>query len=103
MHTALNKILASLPEDTVVYPGHEYTKSNMKFGKSVLGEDKEVGRVLRACEENGGVTTGRFTVGDEKGWNVFMMVGDERVKQATGESDEVSVMKKLREMKNSFK
>lgn len=35
MNTALNEVLAGLPEDTKVYPGHEYTKGNVKFAKKV--------------------------------------------------------------------
>jgi hydroxyacylglutathione hydrolase len=30
MDKALNKTLASLPNDTKVYPGHEYTTGNYK-------------------------------------------------------------------------
>ncbi|KAJ5050677.1 uncharacterized protein L3040_002552 [Drepanopeziza brunnea f. sp. 'multigermtubi'] len=36
MNTALNKTLAAVPDDTKVYPGHEYTKANVKFAISVL-------------------------------------------------------------------
>lgn len=97
MHEALNKRLASLPDDTVVYvslspnsfvlflchwrwlgpetghcsrlnsweqPGHEYTKSNVKFAISVL--QSEAVKKLQAFAESNEVTTGKFTIGDEK-------------------------------------
>jgi len=64
MHTALNKILAPLPDDTKVYPGHEYTKSNAKFGQSVL-DVIHVQKLLQFCESNN-ETQGKFTIGDEK-------------------------------------
>ncbi|KAG5983153.1 hypothetical protein E4U54_006279, partial [Claviceps lovelessii] len=92
MHEALNKRLASLPDDTVVYPGHEYTKSNVKFAISVL--QSEAVKKLQAFAESNEVTTGKFTIGDEK---------DPTVQQATGASEPVDVMSKLREMKNNFK
>ncbi|CAI4210228.1 unnamed protein product [Parascedosporium putredinis] len=79
MHVALNKTLAALPDDTLVYPGHEYTKSNVKFALS-----------------------GKFTIGDEKKHNVFMRVEDPEIQNAVGHADPVQVMAKLREMKNSF-
>ncbi|KAK4952226.1 hypothetical protein LTR28_006719 [Elasticomyces elasticus] len=36
MHKALNKTLAASPNDTKVYPGHEYTKGNVKFSIKVM-------------------------------------------------------------------
>ena len=64
MHTALNTTLAALPDDTIVYPGHEYTKSNARFGQSIL-DDAPVQRLLKFCDENT-ETQGQFTIGDEK-------------------------------------
>ncbi|KAI1805475.1 Las1-domain-containing protein [Daldinia bambusicola] len=101
MHTALNKTLASLPDDTKVYPGHEYTKSNVKFGISVL--QSEAVKKLQAFADSNKETQGKFTIGDEKLHNVFMRVEDPEVQKATGKTDPVEVMDKLRTMKNNFK
>ncbi|KAI5461176.1 Las1-like-domain-containing protein [Mariannaea sp. PMI_226] len=100
MHEALNKRLAALPDDTVVYPGHEYTKANVKFCLSV--SQSEAVQKLQSYAANNKVTTGKFTIGDEKLHNVFMRVEDPEIQKATGETDPVSVMGKLREMKNNF-
>jgi hydroxyacylglutathione hydrolase len=35
MYHALYEILAKLPEDTLVYPGHEYTVNNLKVIKCI--------------------------------------------------------------------
>ena len=91
MHHALNEVLAGLPDDTrvfvgsfpslslsflegmvlmVVQPGHEYTKSNVRFGLSVL--QSEAVKSLEAFAEKNKETQGRFTIGDEKKHNVFM-------------------------------
>ncbi|RYP43042.1 hypothetical protein DL770_011879 [Monosporascus sp. CRB-9-2] len=101
MHTALNEKLTALPDDTKVYPGHEYTKSNVKFGISVL--QSEAVKKLQAFAENNKETQGQFTIGDEKQHNVFMRVEDPEIQKATGKTDAVEVMAKLREMKNNFK
>ncbi|GKT58883.1 hydroxyacylglutathione hydrolase [Colletotrichum tofieldiae] len=103
MHNALNKTLASLPDDTAVFrqPGHEYTKSNVKFAASVL--QNEAIQKLQAFAENNKETQGKFTIGDEKKHNVFMRVEDPEIQRVTGENEPVSVMAKLREMKNNFK
>ncbi|WZH45075.1 hydroxyacylglutathione hydrolase [Fusarium acuminatum] len=101
MHEALNKRLAALPDDTVVYPGHEYTKANVKFAASVSQRDTV--QKLHSFAENNKITTGKFTIGDEKEHNVFMRVEDPEIQKQTGESEPVAVMAKLREMKNNFK
>ena len=64
MHKALNEVLAALPDDTKVYPGHEYTKGNVKFAKKVLNNDaiKKLDEYSQANKE----TQGKFTIGDEK-------------------------------------
>lgn len=101
MHKALNVTLGALPDDTRVYPGHEYTKSNVKFGLSVLQNDAI--RALEAFADDCNETQGRFTIGDEKEHNVFMRPQDPAIQKATGETDPVTIMTKLREMKNNFK
>ncbi|KAI4125748.1 MAG: hypothetical protein LQ338_004112 [Usnochroma carphineum] len=109
MHTALNKTLAALPDDTKVYPGHEYTKQNVKFLTTVL--QTEPVKKLQAFAENNQQTQGKFTIGDEKAsdpkllsieYNVFMRVDDPTVQKATAKTDPVDVMGKLREMKNNM-
>ncbi|KAH8812056.1 beta-lactamase-like protein [Xylogone sp. PMI_703] len=101
MHKALNKTLASLPNDTKVYPGHEYTKSNVKFALSVL--PSEAVKKLQAFAENNKETQGKFTIGDEKEHNPFMRTNDPEIHKVTGTTNDVEVMHKLREMKNNFK
>ncbi|KAL8970283.1 MAG: hypothetical protein Q9183_001599 [Haloplaca sp. 2 TL-2023] len=91
MHTALNKTLAALPDHTKVYPGHEYTKQNVKFLTTVL--QTEPVKRLQAFAENNQQTQGKFTIGDEK---------DPTVQKATGKTDPVDVVGKLREMKNNM-
>lgn len=72
MHKALNQVLASLPDDTKVYPGHEYTKANVKFGVTV--SQSEAMKKLEEFANNNKETQGKFTIGDEKRHNVFMRV-----------------------------
>jgi hydroxyacylglutathione hydrolase len=100
MHSALNKVLANLPDDTKVYPGHEYTKSNVKFLVTV-DQGEAVKKLQKFADENK-ETQGKFTIGDEKKHNAFMRVETEEMQKVTGEKDPVSVMGKLREMKNNM-
>ncbi|KAH2310634.1 hypothetical protein KXV47_005030 [Aspergillus fumigatus] len=100
MHKALNETLASLPDDTRVYPGHEYTRSNVKFCLTV--SQSEPIKKLEAYANQHQQTQGKFTIGDEKLHNVFMRVNDPEIQKKTGKTDPVEVMAALREMKNAI-
>ncbi|ONH66535.1 Hydroxyacylglutathione hydrolase, cytoplasmic isozyme [Cyberlindnera fabianii] len=92
--------LARLPSDTVVYPGHEYTKSNVKFSKTVL-KNEALDKLDDFCKENE-VTTGKFTIKDELAFNPFMRCDDEELKAKLHVADDAELMGLLREMKNNF-
>ena len=77
MHSALSS-LAQLPDQTIVYNGHEYTASNLAFAKSVDPLNPAIARLGDIVEKNK-VTTGLTTIGDEKAWNVFMRLKDDVV------------------------
>ncbi|KAL6151590.1 Cytoplasmic glyoxalase II [Exserohilum turcicum] len=98
MHAALNETLAALPDDTKVFPGHEYTKGNVKFAKSVLNNDA-IARLDKYSQENK-QTQGKFTIGDEKQHNVFMRVHDPELQKVTGKTAPIDVMGALRAMKD---
>ncbi|PYI08967.1 glyoxylase [Aspergillus sclerotiicarbonarius CBS 121057] len=100
MHKALNETLAALPDDTKVYPGHEYTKGNVQFCLAV--SQSEPIKKLEAFANANKETQGKFTIGDEKLHNVFMRVNDPEIQKKTGKTDPVEVMAALREMKNNM-
>ncbi|SMQ47623.1 unnamed protein product [Zymoseptoria tritici ST99CH_1A5] len=100
MDTALNKVLGALPDDTKVYPGHEYTAGNVKFGIKVL--QSEPVKALEKFTKENKQTQGKFTIGDEKKHNVFMRLDDPEVQKYTGKTDRVDVMSALREAKNNM-
>jgi hydroxyacylglutathione hydrolase len=77
MHRALS-YLGTLPSETLVYNGHEYTKGNLAFNRSVDPDGAGTQRLQKLVKENE-VTTGKTTIADEKEWNVFMRLGSEAV------------------------
>ncbi|KAI5295098.1 Cytoplasmic glyoxalase II [Ascosphaera acerosa] len=99
MEVALNGVLAKLPDDTKIYPGHEYTKANAKFGYSV-DQSEPVRQLVDYCAQNT-ETWGKFTIGQEKMHNVFMKTSDPAIQRITGTSDPAQTMAKLRQMKNA--
>ena len=105
MSKALSK-LGALPDETVVYPGHEYTKSNVKFLNSVtskIKDQKVVDAVKRLDEfaEKDKITTGKTTIAQEREWNLFMRSDTKEMEEVTGTTGKVDVLGKLREMKNN--
>ncbi|EUC49955.1 hypothetical protein COCMIDRAFT_83160 [Bipolaris oryzae ATCC 44560] len=98
MHKALNETLAALPDDTKVFPGHEYTKGNVKFAKTVLNNDAI--KKLDTFSQENKQTQGKFTIGDEKQHNVFMRVTDPELQKVTGKTEPIDVMGALRAMKD---
>ena len=101
MNHSLQKLMA-LPDDTVVYPGHEYTASNVRFSKSVFGANNEALNKLEEFASKHEFTTGKFTIGDEKKFNPFVRLDDPEVIRSTGLKDPTDIMDRLRAMKNNF-
>lgn len=99
MLAAMDK-LSNLPDDFKVYPGHEYTRGNLKFARTVLKNDA-LSRLDKFASENEH-TTGKFTIADEREFNPFMRTDKPDIQSTLGESNRVLVMAKLREMKNSM-
>lgn len=90
-----------------VYPGHEYTKDNVKFIRKYiytkLGQNEALDRLADFCDQHE-VTTGHFTLFDETKFNPFMRLDDPIVRKAVNDPDKIKnhaeVMSILREMKN---
>ncbi|KAH9946229.1 hydroxyacylglutathione hydrolase [Epithele typhae] len=101
MHASLS-YLATLPPETVVYDGHEYTKGSLAFARSVDPDNAALARLAKLVAD--GVQPGeRTTIGDEKEWNPFMRLESAPIQKATGGGEPSAVMDALRELKNKFK
>ncbi|TKY90814.1 hypothetical protein EX895_000812 [Sporisorium graminicola] len=109
MLTAMDK-LSTLPDPTLVYCGHEYTKANAEFSAAILPRDEHaISTLVNNLKQGQKCTTGVYTIADEKSHNPFMRCRDaavkEKVEKLSGETagDEVAVMRLLRELKNAGK
>ncbi|BEI96281.1 hypothetical protein CcaverHIS631_0112300 [Cutaneotrichosporon cavernicola] len=100
MHAALTK-LGRLPDNTLVYNGHEYTLGSAKFGLMIEPDNAKLKQLYETAQKDK-CTTGKSTIGDEKQWNVFMRLDQPEEIKATGERDPLKVMQRLREMKNAM-
>ena len=109
MYHSLNK-LAALPEETLVYCGHEYTEANLRFAKTVEPQNKyllqRIEQVKELREKN--LPTVPATIAEEKHTNPFLRCTVPAVITAvehyTGKrfKDPIHVFAHLREWKNNF-
>lgn len=104
MYIALVKILGSLPGNTKVFCGHEYTANNLLFAAHVEPENKAVQQRLTWAKgmKKNKLPTVPSTIEEEKSFNPFMRVHEPTVQKHTGEQDPVNVMEVLRNEKNDF-
>uniref|UniRef100_W8AXG2 hydroxyacylglutathione hydrolase n=1 Tax=Ceratitis capitata TaxID=7213 RepID=W8AXG2_CERCA len=105
MYSALCEKLSSLPEDTKVFCGHEYTLQNMAYARHVEPmNDRIMKRIewakLRRATKSPTVPS---TIGEEKSWNPFMRVHEPNVQKHAGEKDPIKTMGSLRKEKDNFR
>lgn len=91
----------TLPEETEVYCGHEYTLSNLRFALSVEPDREALKEALAAGEAKraAGEFTVPGTIGDELRLNPFLRFDDPAL---MGEDDAVASFTRLRRAKDSF-
>jgi hydroxyacylglutathione hydrolase len=106
MWPSLQKLMA-LPDDTIVYFGHEYTASNARFALTVdpdnqaLKDRAEAVSILRA----NGQFTAPTTIGLEKATNPYFRVGDAGIRRRLGleTATDTEVFAAIRLAKDNFK
>ncbi|XP_013063080.2 hydroxyacylglutathione hydrolase, mitochondrial-like isoform X3 [Biomphalaria glabrata] len=76
MYKALVEILGTLPPETKVYCGHEYTVNNLKFAESVEPNNKQLISKLELAKtlRQSGKPTIPSTIKEELSFNPFMRV-----------------------------
>ena len=104
------KRLNKLPEETLFYPAHEYTASNLKFGLSIEPDNEAMQQTLANVEEI--TATGKpslpVTLAHERQVNVFLRTEKESVaqgvaaKQALEDTKSLTVFSALRALKDDF-
>ena len=99
--------LRKLPDDTIVYCGHEYTLANARFSVTVDPNNAALKTRLAVVEKAraAGKPTVPSTLGEEKATNPFLRADDPAVAAAVGMNgaDASAVFTEIRERKNTFK
>ena len=105
MWTSLSKF-AGLPDEALVYCGHEYTQSNATFALSVDPDN----RALRAraaeidAQRAEGKPTIPTTLGQERATNPFLRPDDPQIRKQLGmeQASDADVFAEIRRRKDSF-
>jgi hydroxyacylglutathione hydrolase len=98
--------LASLPDQTLVYPGHDYTLENYKFALSIEPDNEAVKQRLQQVRQalsQGGQTV-PSTILQEKATNPFLRADIPELKTALNmpKAQAVEVFTELRRRKDAF-
>lgn len=105
LHKSLKR-LGTLPDETTVYCGHEYTLSNARFALTVDPENRQLRTRAAEVEQlrAAGELTQPSTIGLEKATNPYLRVETPAIQRALGMegADPVAITAELRRRKNSF-
>ena len=106
MWESLNKIM-QLPDETIVYCAHEYTKSNLEFALTIEPRNEDLkcrgASVLALREKN--LPTVPTTIAEEKKTNPFLRPHSNFIRDAMdmGDKTNIEVFAEVRKRKDSFK
>ena len=98
--------LEALPDDTLVYCGHEYTQANARFALSVDPDNQAL--QARAAEVGRQRAAGKPTVPSklsaERAANPFLRAGDKAIRKKLGmeSSSDAEVFAEIRRRKDRF-
>ncbi|CAL1276815.1 unnamed protein product [Larinioides sclopetarius] len=97
-------LLSTLPLNTKVYCGHEYSVNNLKYALSVEPDNKAAIKKLEEIQEKlkRNEPSVPSTIGEELSYNPFLRVDKKSLQLHTNESNPVAVMAALRKLKDNF-
>jgi hydroxyacylglutathione hydrolase len=98
--------LAALPDETLVYCGHDYTAENHEFALSIEPNNRTVRQRLHEATRDAaqGRPTVPSTIARERATNIFLRAGESTVRAAVGmiEASAEQVFAELRRRKDLF-
>jgi hydroxyacylglutathione hydrolase len=98
--------LAALPDETLVYCGHDYALENYEFAVTIAPSHRHIRERLAEIQKT--IEYGRLTVpstiGQEKATNIFLQAGQPQIRAALGlpEARPEEVFSELRSRKDLF-
>lgn len=110
LYTTFAEQLARLPDDTRVYPGHDYIENNLKFTLSREPDNAAAQALLPQVAQQDPASALVTTLGQEKQFNTFFRLTSpaviarlrEHFPELPEQPDARSVFVKLRELRNQW-
>jgi hydroxyacylglutathione hydrolase len=110
LYTTFAKQLSRLPDDTLVYPGHDYIETNLKFTLAREPDNAAARERLPVVAGHDPARSAVMTLAEEKSFNTFFRLASTSVIARLRESfpdlperpDARTVFLKLRELRNSW-
>ena len=110
MYATFADQLARLPDNTLVYPGHDYIENNLKFTLDREPGNSAAQALLPSVTDHDPATSIVTTLAQEKEFNAFMRLSNpsviaqlrERFPDLPEQPDAKTVFTKLRELRNSW-
>ena len=98
--------LAALPDNTLVYPGHDYTEENYEFTLTIEPKNKTIQKLLADIrkKQRQGKSTVPSTIAQEKQTNIFLRSNALEIKTAINmpNAGNAETFAELRRRKNIF-
>lgn len=105
MFNSIN-LIKSLPPETKIYCGHEYTKNNFDFCKSIDKNNSYLKEKKIFIDQKlvKNIPTVPVTLEQELKTNIFLRCNDKNIKKELGleNASDIETFKKLRDLKDSF-
>jgi len=110
LYETFAKQLAQLPDDTLVYPGHDYIENNLKFTLAREPDNADAKALLPAVTDHDPKVARVTTLAEEKRFNTFFRLTSPgviaRLREAfpdlPEQPDAKTVFVKLRELRNKW-
>ena len=90
----------TLPDETRLYCGHDYTEENLRFALTLEPDSKPLQHLLAVLRKKAGFLP--TTLGWEKQCNPFLRGDQPALQRAVGREDPVEVFAELRRRKDFF-
>ena len=110
LYSSFTEQLMRLPDNTRIFPGHDYIESNLKFTLAREPDNAAAAALLPTVASHDPATSPVTTLKEEKEFNTFMRLSNpsviaqlrENFPDLPAEPDAKTVFKKLRELRNAW-
>jgi hydroxyacylglutathione hydrolase len=110
LYVTFHEQLEKLPEDTLIYPGHDYLINNLRFTLDREPDNKTAQRLIDTYEDQDPADALVTTLAQEREMNTFFRLGSptviaglvERFPEIGDKPDARTVFLKLRELRNAW-